>query len=106
RFTLIPQTAPQGVQLLLGRLQAHLQRLVLPQGFVHLIAHLFVHFQDLSHMLLLEILSSVMTQVDNEVMPGMKELEFQRKAVRQLPLSQRERKAGCRNFFWKTYTSC
>nr|XP_023688282.1 somatostatin-1-like [Paramormyrops kingsleyae] len=62
--------------------------------------------QDLSHMLLLEILSSVMTQVDNEVMPGMKELEFQRKAVRQLPLSQRERKAGCRNFFWKTYTSC
>ncbi|XP_048885397.1 somatostatin-1 [Brienomyrus brachyistius] len=62
--------------------------------------------QDLSHMLLLDILSSVMTQVDNEVVPGMKELEFQRKAVRQLPLSQRERKAGCRNFFWKTYTSC
>lgn len=25
---------------------------------------------------------------------------------RQIPLSQRERKAGCRNFFWKTFTSC
>nr|XP_057924074.1 somatostatin-1 [Doryrhamphus excisus] len=25
---------------------------------------------------------------------------------RQLPVSQRERKAGCRNFFWKTFTSC
>ncbi|XP_077401315.1 uncharacterized protein sst5 [Vanacampus margaritifer] len=25
---------------------------------------------------------------------------------RNLPLSQRERKAGCRNFFWKTFTSC
>ncbi|XP_061620106.1 somatostatin-1 [Phyllopteryx taeniolatus] len=25
---------------------------------------------------------------------------------RHLPLSQRERKAGCRNFFWKTFTSC
>lgn len=25
---------------------------------------------------------------------------------RQVPFSQRERKAGCRNFFWKSYTSC
>ncbi|XP_054656116.1 somatostatin-1 [Dunckerocampus dactyliophorus] len=25
---------------------------------------------------------------------------------RHLPVSQRERKAGCRNFFWKTFTSC
>uniref|UniRef100_A0A3Q2VW15 Somatostatin/Cortistatin C-terminal domain-containing protein n=2 Tax=Haplochromini TaxID=319058 RepID=A0A3Q2VW15_HAPBU len=25
---------------------------------------------------------------------------------RHLSLSQRERKAGCRNFFWKTFTSC
>lgn len=25
---------------------------------------------------------------------------------RQIPFSQRERKAGCRNFFWKSYTSC
>ncbi|XP_028285003.1 somatostatin [Parambassis ranga] len=25
---------------------------------------------------------------------------------RHIPLSQRERKAGCRNFFWKTFTSC
>ncbi|XP_077445874.1 somatostatin-1 [Stigmatopora argus] len=25
---------------------------------------------------------------------------------RHLPLPQRERKAGCRNFFWKTFTSC
>uniref|UniRef100_A0A3Q2YX05 Somatostatin/Cortistatin C-terminal domain-containing protein n=1 Tax=Hippocampus comes TaxID=109280 RepID=A0A3Q2YX05_HIPCM len=25
---------------------------------------------------------------------------------RHLPLGQRERKAGCRNFFWKTFTSC
>ncbi|PWS20986.1 hypothetical protein DKP78_25960, partial [Enterococcus faecium] len=24
---------------------------------------------------------------------------------RQLPNSQRERKAGCRNFYWKTFTS-
>lgn len=25
---------------------------------------------------------------------------------RQIPFSQRERKAGCRSFFWKSYTSC
>uniref|UniRef100_A0A8C6SNM9 Somatostatin/Cortistatin C-terminal domain-containing protein n=1 Tax=Neogobius melanostomus TaxID=47308 RepID=A0A8C6SNM9_9GOBI len=25
---------------------------------------------------------------------------------RQLPLTQRARPAGCRNFFWKTFTSC
>uniref|UniRef100_A0A674PCY3 Somatostatin/Cortistatin C-terminal domain-containing protein n=1 Tax=Takifugu rubripes TaxID=31033 RepID=A0A674PCY3_TAKRU len=25
---------------------------------------------------------------------------------RQVPFSQRDRKAGCRNFFWKTFTSC
>lgn len=25
---------------------------------------------------------------------------------RQTPFSQRERKAGCRSFFWKSYTSC
>ncbi|XP_077598811.1 somatostatin-1 [Stigmatopora nigra] len=25
---------------------------------------------------------------------------------RHLPFPQRERKAGCRNFFWKTFTSC
>nr|Q9PRR0.1 RecName: Full=Somatostatin; Contains: RecName: Full=Somatostatin-35; Contains: RecName: Full=Somatostatin-14; Flags: Precursor [Lampetra fluviatilis]AAB36059.1 somatostatin [Lampetra fluviatilis=river lamprey, pancreatic tissues, Peptide, 35 aa] [Lampetra fluviatilis] len=24
----------------------------------------------------------------------------------QLPLGNRERKAGCKNFFWKTFSSC
>uniref|UniRef100_A0A3B4VDF6 Somatostatin-1-like n=1 Tax=Seriola dumerili TaxID=41447 RepID=A0A3B4VDF6_SERDU len=48
------------------------------------------------------------TRVD-QMLPGLEEEEVGvREEVmrRHLPLSQRERKAGCRNFFWKTFTSC
>uniref|UniRef100_A0A8C7G0M5 Somatostatin/Cortistatin C-terminal domain-containing protein n=1 Tax=Oncorhynchus kisutch TaxID=8019 RepID=A0A8C7G0M5_ONCKI len=44
---------------------------------------------------------------ENEVLPDLEEaLGVRSEVVRQLPLNQRERKAGCRNFYWKTFTSC
>ncbi|KAL4631447.1 somatostatin-like [Arapaima gigas] len=61
---------------------------------------------DLSHTLLLKLFSDLMVKDGDKVIPVMKELGLRHEAVRQLPLSQRERKAGCRNFFWKTFTSC
>ncbi|XP_036403520.1 somatostatin-1 [Megalops cyprinoides] len=62
--------------------------------------------KDLSRALLLKIMSDLMTQGGDEVLPEMEELGIREEVARQLPLSQRERKAGCRNFFWKTFTSC
>ncbi|KAJ8416623.1 hypothetical protein AAFF_G00325010 [Aldrovandia affinis] len=61
--------------------------------------------KDLSRVLLLKIMSDLM-KGDNKVLPEMEELGIHQELTRQLPLSQRERKAGCRNFFWKTFTSC
>uniref|UniRef100_A0A3Q0SE16 Somatostatin/Cortistatin C-terminal domain-containing protein n=1 Tax=Amphilophus citrinellus TaxID=61819 RepID=A0A3Q0SE16_AMPCI len=59
-----------------------------------------VLLQDLTHWLLLKFMAELRARGD-ETMRG-------RAGVmrRHLPLSQRERKAGCRNFFWKTFTSC
>ncbi|XP_030609953.1 somatostatin-1 [Archocentrus centrarchus] len=56
--------------------------------------------KDLTHWLLLKFMAELRARGD-ETMRG-------RAGVmrRHLPLSQRERKAGCRNFFWKTFTSC
>uniref|UniRef100_A0A8C9SLP4 Somatostatin/Cortistatin C-terminal domain-containing protein n=1 Tax=Scleropages formosus TaxID=113540 RepID=A0A8C9SLP4_SCLFO len=62
--------------------------------------------QDPSRTLLLKIVSDLLAKDADEVLPAAEELGLRREAVRQLQLSQRERKAGCRNFFWKTFTSC
>ncbi|XP_052315543.1 somatostatin-1-like isoform X1 [Oncorhynchus keta] len=64
--------------------------------------------RDLSHILLLKMLDLMATAAGgNEVLPDLEEaLGVRSEVVRQLPLNQRERKAGCRNFYWKTFTSC
>ncbi|KAJ8338172.1 hypothetical protein SKAU_G00371380 [Synaphobranchus kaupii] len=65
--------------------------------------------EDLSRMLFLKIVSDLMITGDNKVLPDARSIEERRihqDVARQLPLSQRARKAGCRNFFWKTFTSC
>ncbi|KAL0970300.1 hypothetical protein UPYG_G00240040 [Umbra pygmaea] len=64
--------------------------------------------KELSRALLLKILSDLMTTATvDEVLPDLDDdLDAREDVVRQLPLSQRERKVGCRNFFWKTFTSC
>ncbi|KAK2863113.1 hypothetical protein Q5P01_002646 [Channa striata] len=49
---------------------------------------------------LLNFVSELMTARD-QTLPELKQA-----MRRHLPLSQRERKAGCRSFFWKTFTSC
>uniref|UniRef100_A0A3B4YGB2 Somatostatin/Cortistatin C-terminal domain-containing protein n=1 Tax=Seriola lalandi dorsalis TaxID=1841481 RepID=A0A3B4YGB2_SERLL len=65
---------------------------------------------DLAHLLLLKFVSELMAARVDQMLPGLEEEEEVgvREEVmrRHLPLSQRERKAGCRNFFWKTFTSC
>ncbi|XP_019898927.2 somatostatin-1 [Esox lucius] len=65
--------------------------------------------EDLSRILLLKMMSDQMTTTTrrNKVLPDLEEeLGIREEVVRQLPLTHRERKAGCRNFFWKTFTSC
>ncbi|XP_029530341.2 somatostatin-1 [Oncorhynchus nerka] len=65
--------------------------------------------EDLSRTLLLKMMSDLMSTAvgENELLPDLEEaLGVREEVVRQLPLSHRERKAGCRNFFWKTFTSC
>ena len=60
-------------------------------------------------MILLDYLAEMAPARTNELLPEEEEEEVSRiRAVmrRHLTLSQRERKAGCRNFFWKTFTSC
>ncbi|CAB1351678.1 unnamed protein product [Coregonus sp. 'balchen'] len=59
------------------------------------------HRDDLSRILLLKM-SDLMTTAagENEVLPDLEEaLGVRSEVVRQLPLSQRELKLGCRNFF-------
>uniref|UniRef100_A0A4W6D305 Somatostatin/Cortistatin C-terminal domain-containing protein n=1 Tax=Lates calcarifer TaxID=8187 RepID=A0A4W6D305_LATCA len=65
--------------------------------------------QDLARLLLLKFVSELMAARVDQMLPVLEEEEVGvREEVmrRHLPLSQRERKAGCRNFFWKTFTSC
>ncbi|XP_046905043.1 somatostatin-1 [Hypomesus transpacificus] len=64
--------------------------------------------EDLTRLLLLKLMADPVTVGENEVLTSIEEELGLREEVtrRQLPLSQRERKAGCRNFFWKTFTSC
>uniref|UniRef100_A0A8C7SYP7 Somatostatin/Cortistatin C-terminal domain-containing protein n=1 Tax=Oncorhynchus mykiss TaxID=8022 RepID=A0A8C7SYP7_ONCMY len=55
--------------------------------------------------LMLDLMTTVAGE--NEVLPDLEAALWVRsEVVRQLPLNQRERKAGCRNFYWKTFTSC
>uniref|UniRef100_A0A8C5ETN9 Somatostatin/Cortistatin C-terminal domain-containing protein n=1 Tax=Gouania willdenowi TaxID=441366 RepID=A0A8C5ETN9_GOUWI len=74
-------------------------------------------FNDVSRWFLLKFMPNLMTDAPSDEM--IRELEEDeedeeetkargRDAVmrRHLSLAQRERKAGCRNFFWKTFTSC
>ncbi|RXM90491.1 Somatostatin-2 [Acipenser ruthenus] len=42
---------------------------------------------------------------ENAILPA-EDSGIRRDATRQLPAPQRDRKAGCKNFFWKTFTSC
>ncbi|XP_053272440.1 somatostatin-2 [Pleuronectes platessa] len=75
----------------------------------------------LAHLLLLQFVSELMATRVEQMLPKLEEEEEQEVEEdgedgetggrvelmrRHLPLSQRERKAGCRNFFWKTFTSC
>ncbi|KAF0029253.1 somatostatin-1A [Scophthalmus maximus] len=66
--------------------------------------------KDLSPLLLWKFVSELMAARADQVTPELEEEEEVGGSVevmrRHLPLSQRERKAGCRNFFWKTFTSC
>ncbi|XP_047452893.1 somatostatin [Mugil cephalus] len=68
--------------------------------------------KDLAHLVLLKFMSELMAsrgdvtlgELDEEEEVAGREQVMMRR--RHLPLSQRERKAGCRSFFWKTFTSC
>ncbi|KAK2860345.1 hypothetical protein Q7C36_004511 [Tachysurus vachellii] len=60
--------------------------------------------EDLSHILLLKLLSELEIPNENDSVSD-DDVELNR-ILRHLPLTQRGRKAGCRNFFWKTFTSC
>ncbi|XP_042615600.1 somatostatin-1A [Cyprinus carpio] len=62
--------------------------------------------QDFSRLLLLKQLSESVAPEEKDALESIDDLEARNEVVRQIPLSQRERKAGCRNFYWKTFTSC
>ncbi|XP_034534405.1 somatostatin 1, tandem duplicate 1 [Notolabrus celidotus] len=74
--------------------------------------------QDVSRASLAELLLSDLLQVENEAMeedesfplsegePEDVRLDLERAAGAGPLLAPRERKAGCKNFFWKTFTSC
>ncbi|XP_066537231.1 somatostatin-1 isoform X2 [Hoplias malabaricus] len=60
--------------------------------------------EELSRVLVLKLLKDLdLASVDNE---ALSDTDVRSDVVRQLPFPQRERKTGCRNFFWKTFTSC
>lgn len=73
----------------------------------------FIYFQELARYTLAELLSEL-AQAENEAIEsddlsrGVEQedvrLELERAAGP--VLAPRERKAGCKNFFWKTFTSC
>ncbi|XP_066578594.1 somatostatin-1A [Amia ocellicauda] len=64
--------------------------------------------EDLSRVLLLKVLSGLLRAEEEEAAPPVsaEDAGIREEVARQLPLSQRERKAGCRNFYWKTFTTC
>ncbi|XP_017294001.1 somatostatin-1 [Kryptolebias marmoratus] len=73
--------------------------------------------QDTSRSSLAELLLSDLLQMENEALeedsfplpegePEDIRLDLERAAGAGPLLAPRERKAGCKNFFWKTFTSC
>ncbi|XP_069578770.1 somatostatin 1, tandem duplicate 1 [Brachyistius frenatus] len=73
--------------------------------------------QDVSHSSLAELLLSDLMQMENEALeeenlplpdgePEDIHMDLERAAGAGPLLAPRERKAGCKNFFWKTFTSC
>uniref|UniRef100_A0A3P9N4E5 Somatostatin 1, tandem duplicate 1 n=2 Tax=Poecilia reticulata TaxID=8081 RepID=A0A3P9N4E5_POERE len=73
--------------------------------------------QDASRSSLAELLLSDLLQMENEALEedgfGLPEgepedirVDLERAASSGPLLAPRERKAGCKNFFWKTFTSC
>ncbi|XP_034404572.1 somatostatin-1-like [Cyclopterus lumpus] len=73
--------------------------------------------QDLSRASLVELLLSDLLQMENEALeeenlplaegePEELHVDLERAAAGGPLLAPRERKAGCKNFFWKTFTSC
>lgn len=79
---------------------------------------LFCLFQDMTQSSLAELLLSDLLQVENEALEenfplAEREPEDIRSNLERAAatgtgplLAPRERKAGCKNFFWKTFTSC
>ncbi|XP_044523593.1 somatostatin [Gracilinanus agilis] len=71
--------------------------------------------QELAKYFLAELLSEP-SQTENEALepeeltqdvePEEMRMELQRSANSNPAMTTRERKAGCKNFFWKTFTSC
>uniref|UniRef100_A0A7N4NQA3 Somatostatin n=3 Tax=Sarcophilus harrisii TaxID=9305 RepID=A0A7N4NQA3_SARHA len=71
--------------------------------------------QELAKYFLAELLSEP-SQTENEALepedlsndpePDEMRMELQRSANSNPAMAPRERKAGCKNFFWKTFTSC
>lgn len=65
--------------------------------------------QDPTGLLFLRIVSELMESREEEMLDKLEAEEMggrERLMRRHINFSQRERKAGCRNFFWKTFTSC
>ncbi|XP_008281052.1 somatostatin-1 [Stegastes partitus] len=64
--------------------------------------------KDVTHLLLLKFMSELVAARGDETLGELEKEAVGREGAmrRNVPVSQRERKAGCRNFFWKTFTSC
>ncbi|KAM4537245.1 somatostatin-1 [Odontesthes bonariensis] len=68
-----------------------------------------INDKDLTRLLLLRFASGLMASRGEEALRELDEEELggrEQLRRRHIRFSQRERKAGCRNFFWKTFTSC
>lgn len=77
-----------------------------------------VLFQEMTRSSLANLLLSDLLQVENEALdetfpladgePEEVHIDMERAATAGIGpfLTPRERKAGCKNFFWKTFTSC
>uniref|UniRef100_G3NKN8 Somatostatin 1 n=1 Tax=Gasterosteus aculeatus TaxID=69293 RepID=G3NKN8_GASAC len=108
------------VVLLLHSAGSSMQTAAQRDGKLHLLLHrtpLLSSKQDMSRASLVELLLSDLLQVQNEALeeenlapaggePEEVHLDLERAADAGPLLGPRERKAGCKNFFWKTFTSC
>nr|XP_005999859.1 PREDICTED: somatostatin-like [Latimeria chalumnae] len=61
--------------------------------------------EDFSRMLMLKMVSNLLKSENDVLVPSAEDTASQDELTRRLAPS-RERKAGCKNFFWKTFTSC